>query len=129
VPAAARSSTNCLWLYLDLSVARRETIENAPRSTNRMDVTSKYAIAIGNAANAEEYGGAHDYLLFVIGSSEYDLDLIHAGKRLAEALRAAWTVVNVQIYTYPLRRHRRLPTHGAEQGDQTVFAIDAVFYL
>jgi len=75
-----------------------------------MDVTSKYAIAVDNAANAEECGGTHDYLLVVIGSSEYDLDLIHAGKRLAEALRAAWTVVNVETSTFSF-----LPDNGHDR--------------
>jgi two-component system, OmpR family, sensor histidine kinase KdpD len=65
-----------------------------------MDVTSKYQIASMGAANAEECAGARDCLLVVIGSSEYDLDLIHAGKRLAEALHAVWTVINVETSNF-----------------------------
>jgi len=65
-----------------------------------MDVTSKYDIAAGSAANAEDCAVARDCLLVVIGSSGYDLDLIDAGKRLAEALHAVWTVVNVQTSSF-----------------------------
>src|ERR1019366_7206391 len=64
--------------------------EGAHQLADRMDVTSKYKIAGGSAANAEDCAG----------SSEYDLDLIHAGKRLAEALHAVWTVVNVETSTF-----------------------------
>ena len=74
--------------------------EGAHQLADRMDVTSKYKIASGSAANAEDCAGARDCLLVVIGSSEYDLDLIHAGKRLAEALHAVWTVVNVETSTF-----------------------------
>jgi two-component system sensor histidine kinase KdpD len=61
-----------------------------------MDVTSRYDIAAQCAANTEDGAAARDCLLVVIGSSGYDLDLIHAGKRLSEALDAAWMVVDVQ---------------------------------
>jgi two-component system sensor histidine kinase KdpD len=65
-----------------------------------MDVISRYDIAAGRAANAEDWAIARDCLLVVIGSSGYDLDLIHAGKRLAEALDAVWTVVDVQTSSF-----------------------------
>ncbi|MFI4865681.1 MAG: ATP-binding protein [Steroidobacterales bacterium] len=65
-----------------------------------MDVTSKYGIAGTRAANGEDRARGRDCLLVVIGSSEYDLDLIHAGKRLAEALNAVWTVVNVETSNF-----------------------------
>src|SRR5580658_2509372 len=65
-----------------------------------MDVTSKYHIASAGAANAEDCPGGRECLLVVIGSSTYDLDLIHAGKQLAEALYAPWIVVSVQSSTF-----------------------------
>jgi two-component system, OmpR family, sensor histidine kinase KdpD len=65
-----------------------------------MDVRSKYQIADESAANAEDGIAARDCLLVVIGSSEYGLDLIRAGKRLAEALHAVWTVVNVETSAF-----------------------------
>jgi two-component system sensor histidine kinase KdpD len=61
-----------------------------------MDVTSKYQIASAVAANAEDCRGRPECLLLVLGSSSYDLDLIHAGKQLAEALNAPWIVICVQ---------------------------------
>jgi two-component system, OmpR family, sensor histidine kinase KdpD len=91
-----------------------------------MQVTSRYQIAGGSAANAEDCVGAGDCLLVVIGSSEYDLDLIRAGKRLAEALHAVWAVVNVETSAFSFvadrdrDRDRRLEivriaeSHGAE---------------
>jgi two-component system sensor histidine kinase KdpD len=60
-----------------------------------MDVSSKYHIAPA-AANAEDCPSGRECLLVVLGSSTYDLDLIHAGKALAEALYAPWIVVDVQ---------------------------------
>ncbi|HWW21200.1 MAG TPA: DUF4118 domain-containing protein [Steroidobacteraceae bacterium] len=61
-----------------------------------MDVTSKYHVASASAANAENRPSRPECLLVVLGSSTYDLDLIHAGKQLAEALYAPWIVVCVQ---------------------------------
>jgi two-component system sensor histidine kinase KdpD len=61
-----------------------------------MDVTSQYDIAAGAAANASEGAAARDCLLVLIGASGYDIDLIHAGKRLAEAVHAVWAAVDVQ---------------------------------
>ena len=75
-----------------------------------MNLVSKIGIAIDTAANNEPYQGNREQLLVVMGSSEYDLDLIHAGKRLAEALRAAWTVVNVQTSAF-----RLLPDRGHDR--------------
>jgi two-component system sensor histidine kinase KdpD len=69
-------------------------------SLNGMDVTAKYQIDGNSAANAEDCMPARDCLLVVIGSSEYDLDLIRAGKRLAEALHAVWAVVNVETSAF-----------------------------
>jgi two-component system sensor histidine kinase KdpD len=65
-----------------------------------MDVTLKYAVTAGNAANAGDFALGRDFVLVIIGSGGYDLDLIHAGKRLAEAMRAVWTVVNVQTSAF-----------------------------
>jgi two-component system, OmpR family, sensor histidine kinase KdpD len=65
-----------------------------------MDVSSRYDIAATRAANAEDCALVRDCLLVVIGSSGYDLDLIHAGKRLAEALDAVWAVVDVQTSSF-----------------------------
>jgi two-component system sensor histidine kinase KdpD len=61
-----------------------------------MDVTSQYDIAAGRAANASDGAAARDCMLVLIGSSGYDIDLIHAGKRLAEAVHAVWAVVDVE---------------------------------
>src|ERR1700683_4179941 len=61
-----------------------------------MDVTSQYDIAAGRAANASDGAAPRDCLLVLIGSSGYDIDLIHAGKRLAEAVHAVWAVVDVE---------------------------------
>jgi two-component system sensor histidine kinase KdpD len=65
-----------------------------------MDVALKHEIAGMRAVNGEDRAYARDCLLVVIGSSEYDLDLIHAGKRLAEALNAVWLVVNVETSNF-----------------------------
>jgi two-component system, OmpR family, sensor histidine kinase KdpD len=67
---------------------------------DHMDVTSKYQIDGNSAVTAEDSVALRDCLLVVIGSSEYDLDLIRAGKRLAEALHAVWTVVNVETSAF-----------------------------
>jgi two-component system sensor histidine kinase KdpD len=72
-----------------------------------MNLASKIDIAIDTAANSEPYQGNREHLLVVMSSSEYDLDLIHAGRRLAEALRAAWTVVNMQTSAFRLMPDRR----------------------
>jgi two-component system sensor histidine kinase KdpD len=61
-----------------------------------MDVISRYRIASAASANAENCPGSSECLLVVLGSSTYDLDLIHAGKQLAETLYAPWIVVCVQ---------------------------------
>jgi two-component system sensor histidine kinase KdpD len=61
-----------------------------------MDVTSQYHIAAGRAANASDGAAARNCLLVLIGSSGYDIDLIHAGKRMAEAAHAVWAVVDVE---------------------------------
>ncbi|HEX2790239.1 MAG TPA: ATP-binding protein [Steroidobacteraceae bacterium] len=61
-----------------------------------MDVTSQCDIAAGGAANAPDGAAERDCLLVLIGSSGYDIDLIHAGKRLAEAVHAVWAVVDVE---------------------------------
>jgi two-component system sensor histidine kinase KdpD len=65
-----------------------------------MDVTSNYEITSPSAADDADCAGARDCLLVVIGSSEYDIDLIHAGKRLAEALHVVWTVINVETSNF-----------------------------
>jgi two-component system, OmpR family, sensor histidine kinase KdpD len=65
-----------------------------------MDVALKYEIASLRVVNGEDRADARECLLVVIGSSEYDLDLIHAGKRLAEALNAVWTVVDVETSNF-----------------------------
>jgi two-component system, OmpR family, sensor histidine kinase KdpD len=69
-------------------------------SLDHMDATAKYQIDGNSAANAGDCMPARDCLLVVIGSSEYDLDLIRAGKRLAEALHAVWAVVNVETSAF-----------------------------
>jgi two-component system, OmpR family, sensor histidine kinase KdpD len=53
---------------------------------------------------------AGEHLIVVIGSSACDLDLIHAGRRLAEALRATWTVVNVVTSGFSL-----VPDHDRDR--------------
>jgi two-component system, OmpR family, sensor histidine kinase KdpD len=63
----------------------------------RDDVPSEYSVQWGSARNAE--GTPHipcSCLLVVPGSNENDLDLIHAGRRLAGALDVDWTVLFVQ---------------------------------
>jgi two-component system, OmpR family, sensor histidine kinase KdpD len=64
------------------------------------DVILTYGFTAGNAANTGDFAVERHFVLVVIGSSGYDLDLIYAGKRLAEALRATWTVVNVQTSAF-----------------------------
>jgi two-component system sensor histidine kinase KdpD len=75
-----------------------------------MKLASKLDMTIGPAANTDSYAGHREHLLVVTGSSEYDLDLIHAGKHLAEGLRAAWTVVNVQTSAF-----RVMPDRGRDR--------------
>jgi two-component system sensor histidine kinase KdpD len=65
-----------------------------------MDIGSRYQIGAERTANAEQRAGRRECLLVVIGCGECDLDLIHAGKRLAEALGALWAVVNVQTSAF-----------------------------
>src|ERR1700689_4664192 len=65
-----------------------------------MDVTSKHQIDGSSTVTVEDSVAPRDCLLVVIGSSEYNLDLIHAGKRLAEALNAVWTVVSVETSNF-----------------------------
>ena len=67
---------------------------------NSMDPTSHYEITVASATNAGKGAAGRDSLLVVIGSSEYDIDLIHAAKRLTEALQATWTVVNLQVSAF-----------------------------
>jgi two-component system sensor histidine kinase KdpD len=62
------------------------------------------------AQNSGGEAGEPDHLIVVIGSSAYDLDRIHAGKRLAEALRATWTVVNVVTSSFTL-----VPDHDRDR--------------
>jgi two-component system sensor histidine kinase KdpD len=67
---------------------------------DHMEVMSKQKIASMRPTNGENRAHARDCLLVVLGSSEYDLDLIHAGKRLADALSAVWTVVDVETSNF-----------------------------
>ncbi len=77
----------------------------------RTDVPSSYGASATAAANAEGAAGtARACLLVMLGSSEYDLDLIHASQRLSAALEMDWTVVCVQPSSFrflPDRDHDR----------------------
>ena len=74
---------------------------------------SKYGIDGASAANADGFRREpRASLLIVPGSSDSDLDLIHAGQRLAAALDVDWTVVFVRGPSFRLLpdrdRNRRL---------------------
>jgi two-component system, OmpR family, sensor histidine kinase KdpD len=74
---------------------------NAPLCAyENMDAASKYALIAGGTANTEDCAAWRDCLVVVIGWSGYDLDLIHAARRLAKAMSAIWTVVDVQTSTF-----------------------------
>jgi two-component system sensor histidine kinase KdpD len=67
----------------------------------RTDVPSSYGASATAAANAEHPAGTgRACLLVMLGSSEYDLDLIHSSQRLAAGLEMDWTVVCVQPSTF-----------------------------
>jgi two-component system sensor histidine kinase KdpD len=66
----------------------------------RANVPSKYGVQAASAANADGASPMpRECLLVIPGSSEYDLDLVHASQRLATALDADWVVVFVQPST------------------------------
>jgi len=75
----------------------------------RADVPSKYGVQAASAANADGTPPMpRECLLVIPGSSEYDLDLVHASQRLAAALDADWVVVFVEASTlrFLLNRNR-----------------------
>ena len=79
----------------------------------RNDVPSSYGAAGISAANAEgTVGATRPCLLVMLGSTEYDLDLIHASRRLAAALVMDWAVVCFQPSSFRFlpdrERDRRL---------------------
>jgi two-component system sensor histidine kinase KdpD len=75
----------------------------------RADVPSKYGVQAASAANADGTPPMpRECILVIPGSSEYDLDLVHASQRLAAALDADWVVVFVEPSTlrFLLNRNR-----------------------
>jgi two-component system sensor histidine kinase KdpD len=74
----------------------------------RANVPSKYGIQGASAANADGTAPIpRECLLVIPGSSQYDLDLVHASQRLAAALNADWVVVFVQSSTLRFLLDRR----------------------
>jgi two-component system sensor histidine kinase KdpD len=77
----------------------------------RTDVPSSYGASATAAANADGAASpARACLLVMLGSSEYDLDLIYASQRLATGLDMDWTVVCVQPSTF-----RFFPDHDRDR--------------
>jgi two-component system sensor histidine kinase KdpD len=67
----------------------------------RTEVPASHGASATAAANADGAAGStRGCLLVMLGSSEYDLDLIHASQRLAAGLDMDWTVVCVQPSTF-----------------------------
>jgi two-component system, OmpR family, sensor histidine kinase KdpD len=77
----------------------------------RTNVPLKYGIEGASAANAEDVPPPSRACLLVLPEpNEYDLDLLHAGRRLAAALEVDWVVVFVQPSTF-----RFLPDRDCER--------------
>jgi two-component system sensor histidine kinase KdpD len=76
-------------------------------NAKRIDVATKLDVAAVRASHGGADKSALPRCLLVIpGSSEYDLNLIHASQRLAAALHAEWAVVFVQTFDFRILPHR-----------------------